>query len=134
MSKIDPGDVEDGKETESEEERIRKWTKERAIRIMGPKEEETKEVGKAKIESAGSSEMQDTQISGVAWEEAKTGLATEWSSGAEESPLKRRKRNATADSDRRLGFGPYAGFTYESILRSKPSYVKFLIEEGGREI
>ena len=67
MSKIGP-DVEEEKETdlESEEESIRKWTKERAIRTMGPKEE-----GGTKIESEGSGEMQDTQMSGLAWEEEK---------------------------------------------------------------
>ena len=67
MSKIDTGDVEEGNETEIAEERIRKWTKGRAIRTMGPKEEEIKEEGKSKIESKGSSKMKDTQMSGVAW-------------------------------------------------------------------
>ena len=70
MAKIDPEDVEEGNETtlESEEAGIRKWTKERAIRMMGPREEEEiKEEGKSKIESKGSSKMKDTQMSGVAW-------------------------------------------------------------------
>ena len=106
MSKIDPKDVEEGKETESEEERIRKWAKERVIRMMGPKEEEIKEEGKAEVESEGSCEMQDTQMSGVTWEEAKTGLTTEGPSEEEGAPLKKRKGGVASDADRKLGFGP----------------------------
>ena len=128
MSKIDTGDVEEGNETEIAEERIRKWTTERAIRMMGPKEEEIKEEGKAKIESEGSSEMQDTQMSGVTCEEAKTGLTTEGSGGEEGSSSKKREGGATTDADRKLGFAPYAEFTNEEVLSRKAGYVKFLVE------
>ena len=42
------------------------------------------------------------------------------------------EENVTEDADRKLGFGPYANFTYEEVLISKPDYVKFLVEEGRR--
>ena len=59
-------------------------------------------------------------MSAVTWEEAKTGLTTEWSSEEEMGHLEKRKRNATSDAGRKLGFGPYSEFTYEEVLRRKP--------------
>ena len=78
--------------------------------------------------------MQDTQMSGVTWEEAKTALTTEGSSGEERSSSQKKNENAISDVDRKLGFGPYAEFTYEEVLSSKPGYVKFLVEEGRRGV
>ena len=62
--------------------------------------------------------MPNNRMTGVVWGEARTGLATECSS-AEVSPLKKRKKKATSDADRKLGFGPYAKSTYGEVLSRK---------------
>ena len=109
---------------------MRKWAKERFSQLL-VSQEDIKDEETAKM-SEGSSEMQDAQMSGVTWKEAEKGVTTEESSAEEGIPVKKKRRNAISDADRRLGFAPYSEFTYEEILRSKPGYVKFLIEEGGR--
>ena len=69
MSHFNPEDVEEGKESESEEAEMRKWANGRRIRLFGPregeiKEEEIKEAGETKRESAGPIEMDDTKCPG----------------------------------------------------------------------
>ena len=116
---------------------MRKWTKERFSRLMVSREEDIKEEEETTKRLEGPSEMQDAQMSGVTWKAAETGLATEGSEGSSEEEwirVKKKSRNGISDSDRRLGFVPYAEFTYKEVLRSKPGYAKFLIEEGNEII
>ena len=78
--------------------------------------------------------MLDTQMSGVPQKEAETDATSEESSEeAGISEKRRRRRRAISDAERRLGFGPYAAFTYEEVWQSKPEYFKFLSEEGKRD-
>ena len=108
---------------------MRKLAKERAIRSLGPRSEDIKEEEKKK-KSDGSSEMHDAQMSGVTQREAETDVASEESSEDEwiSEKKEKKKRKVISDAERRLGFGPYAAFTYEEVLMSKPEYFKFLIE------
>ena len=71
-------------------------------------------------------------MTGVVWEIAKTGVTTDESS-EEEKESSNGKEKVMGESDRKLGCGPYAEFTYEQVLHTKPGYVEFLAvgrEEG----
>ena len=68
MGGIDPEDFEEEEDPplESEEERMRKRAKERAARILGPREEEEiKEEGKTEIWSESPSTMPNSPMAGV---------------------------------------------------------------------
>ena len=73
---------------------MRKWEKERATRILGPREEkeEIKEEGKTEIGDGNSSTMPNSPTTGLVWGEARTGLATACSSEEEANPLNQRKK------------------------------------------
>ena len=49
----------------------------------------------------------------------------------EEGPPKRKKLKAIVGENRLMGFGPNHRWAYGKVLRSKPRYVRFPIEEGG---
>ena len=86
---------------------MRKRTKERAARILGPieEDEEINEEGEPEIWSESSSTMPNSPATGVVWEGARTGLATECSSEEEENHLEKRQKKVTSDADRKLGLG-----------------------------
>ena len=44
--------------------------------------------------------------------------------------MEKRKKKATSDADRTLGFVPYAEFTCGEVSGGKPGCVKFLAEGG----
>ena len=94
IGKIDTSDVgeEGDPPLESAEERMRERSKGKAIRISGAKEEEEiKEAGKTEMGSGSASTMPNSPMTGVVWGEARTGLATEGSSG-EKRNLQRKGR------------------------------------------
>ena len=76
-------------EDDIEEEKMRKWTNGKAIRISGPREEkeEIQEERITAIESEGSGTMPNRPVTGTVWQEYRS----EGSGGEDIKPLGRRK-------------------------------------------